>query len=48
MESLRRMVLDAYGWMIGLDLSDIAVDGCITKHHQGSLRRAESGQKARR
>jgi len=31
MESLRKIVLDAYDWMIGLDLSDVAVDGCITK-----------------
>jgi transposase len=31
METLQQMVLDAYDWMIGLDLSDIAVDGCITK-----------------
>jgi len=31
MESLRQIVLDAYDWMIGLDLSDVAVDGCITK-----------------
>lgn len=31
MESLQQIVLDAYDGMIGLDLSDIAVDGCITK-----------------
>lgn len=31
MEQLREIVLDAYDWMIGLDLSDVAVDGCITK-----------------
>ena len=31
MERLRRMVLDAYDRMIGLDLSDVAVDCCITK-----------------
>ncbi|MDQ3316629.1 MAG: IS5 family transposase [Actinomycetota bacterium] len=31
MERLREIVLDAYDWMIGLDLSDVAVDGCITK-----------------
>ncbi len=31
MEKLRGIVLDAYDWMIGLDLSDIAVDCCITK-----------------
>lgn len=41
MESLRRIVLDAYDWMIGLDLSDVAVDCCITKAPCG-------GQKAGR
>jgi transposase len=31
MERLRAIVLDAYDRMIGLDLSDVAVDCCITK-----------------
>lgn len=31
MERLQEIVLDAYDWMIGLELSDIAVDCCITK-----------------
>jgi transposase len=31
MERLRGMVLDAYDRMIGLDLSDVVVDCCITK-----------------
>ena len=31
MEKLQRIVLDAYDWMIGLDLSDVSVDSCITK-----------------
>jgi transposase len=31
MERLRGMVLDAYDRMIGLDLSDVAVDCCISK-----------------
>ncbi len=31
MERLQEIVLDAYDWMIGLDLSDVIVDGCITK-----------------
>jgi hypothetical protein len=31
MKQLREMVLDAYDRMIGLDLSDVAVDCCITK-----------------
>lgn len=41
MERLREIVLDAYDWMIGLDLSDVAVDCCITKAPCG-------GQKAGR
>lgn len=41
MEKLQQIVLDAYDWMIGLDLSDVAVDGCITKAPCG-------GQKAGR
>ncbi len=31
MERLQEIVLDAYDWMIGLELSDVIVDGCITK-----------------
>lgn len=31
MEQLHRLVLDAYDRMIGLELGDLAVDGCITK-----------------
>jgi transposase len=31
MEKLREMVLDAYDRIIGLELSDVAVDCCITK-----------------
>ena len=41
MEKLQRIVLDAYDWMIGLDLSEVSVDGCITKAPCG-------GQKAGR
>ncbi len=41
MERLREIVLDAYDRMLGLDLSDVAVDGCITKAPCG-------GQKAGR
>ena len=29
MEKLQQIVLDAYDWMIGLDLCDFCVDGCI-------------------
>ncbi len=36
------MVPDAYDWMIGLDLSDIAVDGCITKAPCGGRRAGKS------
>ena len=31
MERLREISLDAYDRLIGLDLSEVAVDGCITK-----------------
>ena len=31
MEALRRIALDAYDRLIGLELADVAVDGCITK-----------------
>ncbi len=42
MEKLQRIVLDAYDWMIGLDLSDVSVDGCITKAPCGGQRRVEA------
>src|SRR5215207_3179929 len=41
-ESLRRIALDAYDRMIGLDLSDIAVDGCITKAPCGGQKAGKS------
>jgi transposase len=31
MEQLQQIALESYDWMIGLDLSDVAVDCCITK-----------------
>ncbi len=31
MDTLRKIVLNAYDRVIGLELSDVAVDGCITK-----------------
>ena len=31
MEVLREITLNAYDWMIGLELGDVAVDCCITK-----------------
>ena len=41
MERLREICLDAYDRFIGLELEEVAVDGCITKAHCG-------GQKAGR
>lgn len=31
MDTLQGLVLEAYDRIIGLELSDVAVDGCITK-----------------
>ena len=31
MENLREISLDAYDRLIGLELADLAVDGCVTK-----------------
>jgi hypothetical protein len=31
MDTLRELVLEAYDRIIGLELVDVAVDGCITK-----------------
>lgn len=42
MESLRRIVLDSYDRMIGLDLFDVAVDGCITKAPCGGQKAGKS------
>ncbi len=42
METLQRAVLDAYDWMIGLDLSDVAVDCCITKAPCGGQKAGKS------
>lgn len=45
MSSLQRIVLSAYDRMIGLDLTDLAVDGCITKAPVWrSARRSQSGR----
>ena len=30
-ETLHRLVLAQYDWMIGIELDDLVVDGCITK-----------------
>jgi len=42
MEKLRQMVLEAYDRMIGLELSDVAVDCCITKAPCGGQRAGRS------
>ena len=42
-EQVHALALAAYDQMIGLDLADVAVDGCITKAPCGrGLRRARS------
>lgn len=42
MEQLQKVVLDTYDWMIGLDLSDVAVDCCITKAPCGGQKAGKS------
>ena len=42
MEKLRRMVFEAYDQMMGLDLSEVAVDCCITKAPCGGERAGRS------
>ena len=42
MERLREMVLDGYDRMVGLDLSDVAVDCCITKAPCGGEKAGKS------
>ena len=42
MRRLQQIVLDAYDWMIGLDLSDVAVDCCITKAPCGGQKAGKS------
>ena len=42
MEQLQKIVLDAYDWMIGLDLSDVAVDCCIIKAPCGGQKAGKS------
>jgi transposase len=42
MEKLRQMVFEAYDRMIGLDLSEVAVDCCITKAPCGGERAGRS------
>jgi hypothetical protein len=42
MDALRELVLEAYDRIIGLELADVAVDGCITKALAAARRRAEA------
>jgi transposase len=42
MYTLQEIVLDSYDRMIGLDLSDVAVDGCITKAPCGGHKAGKS------
>ncbi len=42
MDTLREIVLDSYDRMIGLDLSDVAIDGCITKAPCGGHKAGKS------
>ena len=42
MDTLQGLVLEAYDRIIGLELSDVAVDGCITKAPCGSERAGKS------
>jgi hypothetical protein len=42
MGRLQQIVLDAYHWMIGLELSDVALDCCITKAPCGGQKAGKS------
>ena len=42
MGRLQQIVLEAYDWMIGLDLSDVALDCCITKAPCGGEKAGKS------
>lgn len=42
MDALRKVALDAYDWMIGLELEDVAVDGRITKAPRGGEKAGKS------
>ena len=44
MERLREVALAAYDRTVGLELSDMAVDGCITKALCGAVRRRAEAQ----
>ncbi len=42
METLRKIALEAYDRFIGLELADVAVDGCITKAPCGGQKAGKS------
>ncbi len=42
MDTLWRIALDVYDRLVGLELSDVAVDGCITKAPRGGERAGRS------
>lgn len=42
METLRKIALDAYDRLIGLELANVAVDGCITKAPRSGQKAAKS------
>ena len=42
MSKCREIALDAYDWMIGLELGDVVVDGCITKAPCGGQKAGKS------
>jgi transposase len=44
MERLREISLDAYDRLIGLELADLAVDGCITKAQKAVGRKREEAR----
>jgi hypothetical protein len=44
MERLREICLDAYDHLIGLELSEVAVDCCVTKAQKAEGRRPEEAR----
>ena len=44
MDTLQGLVLEAYDRIIGLELSDVAVDGCITKAREVAANKREKAR----
>jgi hypothetical protein len=44
MDTLQGLVLEAYDQIIGLELSDVAVDGCITKAREVAANKREKAR----